>query len=307
MDWLKNLHPTTKLLLLSGAGISATCVCYSLYKHKYPLEHDTEVETFVLPKSPRKKESEGNVASRKPTDGNLTTPVIDRLNGPTDEMDSGWVTPTASNDNLVCRLVENSNEVFEEDSPRKQQPIEDDFIMDEFEVDRKASRKILILGLENSGKSALLSQLSKEGTDCSMYQPTKGFNVVCISFEKIDLNIWEIGGAIEYRSYWKNFSQSTDLILFAVDASDRSSFPMAKKYFNDIIGEANEQSDFHIIATKSDIEGSAEPDEIQNALGLDGMNLNVVNVAVRAGGASSNIGLESVQQCCLQDAQEETF
>ena len=55
----------------------------------------------------------------------------------------------------------------------------------------QASRKVLILGLEQSGKSALLSQLSKEGTDCSQYIPTKGFNVVCISFDKVDLNIWE--------------------------------------------------------------------------------------------------------------------
>ena len=132
-------------------------------------------------------------------------------------------------------------------------------------------------------------------------------HVFCFHFTNF-LYYCLVGGAIEYRSYWKNFSQSTDLILFAVDASDRTSFPAAKQYFNDIIGEANEQSDFHIIATKSDVEGSANPEEIQNALGLNGMSgINVVNVAVRAGGAFSNIGLEDVQKCCLQDAQEETF
>ena len=113
-----------------------------------------------------------------------------------------------------------------------------------------------------------------------------------------------MGGAVEYRFYWRNFQQSTDLILFAVDASDRARFPAAKKYFNDIISEANEQSDFHIIATKSDVEGAAKADEIQNALGLDGMSINVIEVAVRTGGAEANIGLEEVQHCCLVDVEE---
>jgi Predicted GTPase len=113
-----------------------------------------------------------------------------------------------------------------------------------------------------------------------------------------------VGGALEYRSYWKNFSQSTDLILFAVDASNRVQFPIAKKYLNDIIDEANEQSDFHIIATKSDLEGAASAEEIQTALGLDGMKINVVEVAVRTGGAPHSIGLDEVQKCCLLELED---
>jgi len=305
MDWLNKLTPSHKVLILTGTGVSAAFLSYSIYqKYQAPSQSENGLMTGghspvpVREASSWLKDDIGGSATNSPevVGASKDLRAKEEVNSP-----RGWLTPTPSNGNLICHEVQNAEEMFERVSPRG--PTESTCI-DDFEVDSKASRKVLILGLEQSGKSALLSQISKEGTDCSEYLPTKGFNVVCISFDKIDLNIWEVGGAVEYRFYWRNFQQSTDLILFAVDASDRARFPAAKKYFNDIISEANEQSDFHIIATKSDVEGAAKADEIQNALGLDGMSINVIEVAVRTGGAEANIGLEEVQQCCLVDVEE---
>ncbi|XP_066926877.1 ADP-ribosylation factor-like protein 11 [Clytia hemisphaerica] len=312
MEWFKTLKPAHKTLIVTGAGISVALLSYSIYRHKNSRkvdEDDVRDEGSTSPVPVREASSwlKDNIGCDTPEDVGVRSMHV--IETPKDEVNpEGWVTPTPSNGNLVCREVQNTESESFEGTPRElspRQPVESESTMDEdVEVDRKASRKILILGLEQAGKSALLSQLSKEGTDCSNYLPTKGFNVVCISFDTIDLNIWEVGGALEYRSYWKNFSQSTDLILFAVDASDRTKFPAAKLYFNDIIGEANENSDFHIIATKSDLEGAAKADEIQHALGLDGMKINVVEVAVRTGGASQNIGLEEVQKRCLNEEDD---
>lgn len=63
--------------------------------------------------------------------------------------------------------------------------------------------KLLILGLDNAGKTTLLKTLSQEETkDIS---PTQGFNVKAIVNDCFKLNLWDIGGQEEIRQYWKYY------------------------------------------------------------------------------------------------------
>ena len=56
-------------------------------------------------------------------------------------------------------------------------------------------KKVLVLGLENAGKSTFLAALAKHDTLVTSQReattPTEGFHVVCISTEGVNLNIWE--------------------------------------------------------------------------------------------------------------------
>ena len=51
-----------------------------------------------------------------------------------------------------------------------------------------SGKKVLVLGLDKSGKSCLLAALTNEETQ-KPYQPTLGFNVVCITNigERLDI------------------------------------------------------------------------------------------------------------------------
>ena len=51
-------------------------------------------------------------------------------------------------------------------------------------------KKVLVLGLEKSGKSCLLAAMSNEDTR-KPYQPTRGFNVVCLTNIGARLDIME--------------------------------------------------------------------------------------------------------------------
>lgn len=35
------------------------------------------------------------------------------------------------------------------------------------------------------------------------------------------LNIWDVGGQLSLRSYWRNYFEQTDALIWVVDASDR--------------------------------------------------------------------------------------
>lgn len=40
-------------------------------------------------------------------------------------------------------------------------------------------------------------------------------------FSRFKLNIWDVGGQKSLRSYWRNYFESTDGLLWVVDSADR--------------------------------------------------------------------------------------
>merc|ERR1712159_647327 len=79
--------------------------------------------------------------------------------------------------------------------------------------------RILMLGLDNSGKTSILKRLSDE--DITHIQPTQGFNIKSLLHEGFKLNVWDIGGQKTIRPYWKNYFENTDALIYVVDSSDR--------------------------------------------------------------------------------------
>ncbi|KAJ4816353.1 ADP-ribosylation factor [Rhynchospora pubera] len=88
---------------------------------------------------------------------------------------------------------------------------------------RKIKRKekemrILMVGLDNSGKTTIVLKIN--GEDTSIISPTLGFNIKTIAYQKYSLNIWDVGGQKTIRSYWRNYFEQTDGLVWVVDSSD---------------------------------------------------------------------------------------
>merc|ERR1712023_389952 len=79
--------------------------------------------------------------------------------------------------------------------------------------------RILMLGLDNSGKTSILKRLSDE--DITHIQPTQGFNIKSVVHEGFKLNVWDIGGQKTIRPYWKNYYDQTDALVYVIDSADR--------------------------------------------------------------------------------------
>jgi small GTP-binding protein len=52
--------------------------------------------------------------------------------------------------------------------------------------------RILVLGLDNAGKTTILKALSNE--DIAQITPTHGFNIKNLQHEGFKLNVWDVGG-----------------------------------------------------------------------------------------------------------------
>ena len=88
-------------------------------------------------------------------------------------------------------------------------------------------------------------------------------------------------------------------MLFVVDSTTPEKFPQARKYFSEIIEDLHDGVDFRIIATKSDQPSSVPLEVIRDALGLNGMEWDILNLATKSGGAKENIGIDEIQNYCL--------
>lgn len=91
----------------------------------------------------------------------------------------------------------------------------------------KEQYSILLLGLDNAGKTTFLETLKKEynlqSKPLDRILPTVGQN---IGFIPIDdsciLKIWDVGGQESLRSMWKEYYSQAHGIIFVIDSSDKS-------------------------------------------------------------------------------------
>jgi ADP-ribosylation factor-like protein 2 len=74
-------------------------------------------------------------------------------------------------------------------------------------------------GLDNAGKTTILKRYI--GEDINTISPTLGFNIKTLEHKETKLNIWDVGGQKSLRSYWRNYFESTDGVIWVVDSSDR--------------------------------------------------------------------------------------
>ena len=56
---------------------------------------------------------------------------------------------------------------------------------------------LLMLGLDNAGKTTILKTLASE--DINTITPTQGFNIKSVQTEGFKLNVWDIGGQRKIR------------------------------------------------------------------------------------------------------------
>ncbi len=96
--------------------------------------------------------------------------------------------------------------------------------------------RVLVLGLDNAGKTTILRKLSAEDIDDIM--PTQGFNIKSISTDQFKLNVWDIGGQKSIRPYWRNYYENTDALVYVVDSADEERISEAAEELNSLMSEA---------------------------------------------------------------------
>ncbi|XP_075757079.1 ADP-ribosylation factor-related protein 1 isoform X3 [Pelodiscus sinensis] len=124
---------------------------------------------------------------------------------------------------------------------------------------------ILILGLDNAGKTTFLEQTkirfnrNYKGMSLSKITTTVGLNIGTIDVGKARLMFWDLGGQDELQSLWDKYYAESHGIIYVIDSTDEERLSESKRAFEKVvISEALEGVPILVLANKQDVEEGAE-------------------------------------------------
>lgn len=139
-------------------------------------------------------------------------------------------------------------------------------------VIRKAKRKekemrLLMVGLDNAGKTTIVKRIN--GEDISTVSPTLGFNIKTMEYNGYRLNVWDVGGQKTIRSYWRNYYESTDGLIWVVDSADVHRMRDCAQELSELLLEDKlAGASLLIFANKQDLAGALPVERVAQELQL---------------------------------------
>lgn len=129
--------------------------------------------------------------------------------------------------------------------------------------------RILILGLDNAGKTTILYRLQNDSDENIQTIPTIGFNVEVLQYKNIKFQVWDLGGQTSIRPYWRCYYPNTDAIIFVVDSCDVERLGIAKQELMAMLQEEElKDAILLVFANKQDSRGALNAQQVSDALGL---------------------------------------
>jgi ADP-ribosylation factor-like protein 3 len=161
--------------------------------------------------------------------------------------------------------------------------------------------RILLLGLDNAGKTTILKKLSDE--DITHIMPTQGFNIKSLAHEGFKLNVWDIGGQKTIRPYWRNYYDNTDALVYVIDSSDKRRMEECGAELSELLSEEKLAGvPLLVFANKQDLLHAKTAEEITTL-----MNLHVVTSRpwqIQACSAKTGDGLHEGMEWVVQQIGE---
>ena len=128
--------------------------------------------------------------------------------------------------------------------------------------------EVVLVGLENSGKTTLLNVMSA-GHPVETC-PTIGLNVKMVKKGGVQMKCWDIGGQAQYRSEWGRYTRGCDVIIYVVDASAFEQISLARKELHRLLEDKELASTpLLVLANKIDLQPHISEAELIRELNLD--------------------------------------
>jgi small GTP-binding protein len=135
--------------------------------------------------------------------------------------------------------------------------------------------KVLILGLEGSGKTTLFDRI--KSNEVYIRTPTIGFNSEQIKQDGMMITLWDMGGHEKVMDLWDRYFDNTDLVILVIDSTDRESYDGLKNILK-MIKDSMENIYVLILINKIDLTDSISTEEIVERVDLYKFGLKIAKV-----------------------------
>jgi len=161
--------------------------------------------------------------------------------------------------------------------------------------------RVLVLGLDNSGKTTILKKLSDE--DASHIMPTQGFNIKSLMHDGFKLNVWDIGGQKSIRPYWRNYFDNSDALIYVIDSADKKRLEEAGNEMGQLLEEEKLAGvPLLIFANKQDLINAQDDNEIADQLNFK--DIRDRNWKIHACSAKTGDGLQEGMEWMVQQVND---
>lgn len=134
--------------------------------------------------------------------------------------------------------------------------------------EKEHEMRLLMLGLDNAGKTTILKKFN--GEDISTISPTLGFNIKTLEYQDFKLNVWDVGGQSTIRSYWRNYFEKTDGLVWVVDSGDKMRLEDCRRELQLLLlQERLAGATLLVFCNKQDLKGALSIEEVKNYLRLE--------------------------------------
>eukprot|EP01134_Creolimax_fragrantissima_P004237 CFRG4237T1 len=130
-----------------------------------------------------------------------------------------------------------------------------------------AEVKIVVVGLDNAGKTTILYRLVSSETVTTT--PTIGSNVEELTYKNLTFIMWDLGGQDSLRKTWETYYTDTKVIILVIDSTDRERLGLSKEELYRMLNHSElKGSSLLVLANKQDLNGALTPAEISQYLNL---------------------------------------
>ncbi|KAI9281988.1 ADP-ribosylation factor family-domain-containing protein [Sporodiniella umbellata] len=131
----------------------------------------------------------------------------------------------------------------------------------------KTPVKLIIVGLDNAGKTTILYKLLMNQVVTTT--PTIGSNVEEVEYKNLKFLMWDIGGQESLRSTWKTYYVDTQAVIMVIDSTDLNRLHLAEQELHQMMeSEQLQNSSLLVFANKQDVKGALGAAKISEVLGL---------------------------------------
>lgn len=137
---------------------------------------------------------------------------------------------------------------------------------------KKKDANILVVGLDNSGKSSIINTLKFPESRTVSVNPTLGFSNEKFTVKSLNFNAYDMSGQGRYRNLWEHYYREADGIVYVIDSSDKMRFVVSKDELFSMLNHPDLKTKsipILFLANKTDVKGACSTNEIKLELELD--------------------------------------
>ena len=137
---------------------------------------------------------------------------------------------------------------------------------------KKKNANVIVIGLDNSGKSTIVNKLKPEESKRHDIVPTIGFNVEKFVTKALSFTAFDMSGQGRYRNLWEHYYRECHGIIFVLDSGDKLRMSVAKDELNMLLSHVdivNKRIPILFFANKMDLRDALSSVKCSSMLELE--------------------------------------